>query len=58
MPHPSKINSHVGLVFILGILCVIGVAIAFVIFGDASRAAPAEDDNNALEQPPESASEG
>lgn len=56
MPHPSKINSHAGLVFILGLLCVIGVAIAFVIFGDGSRAASAQDDDSTIEKAAEAVS--
>jgi len=56
VPHPSKINSHAGLVFVLGTLCVIGAAIAFVIFEDSSRAAFAQDEDSKLEKAAEAVS--
>jgi hypothetical protein len=58
VPHPSKINSHAGLAFILGLLCVIGAAIAFLIFGDGSHAASAQDGDSTIEKAAEAVSGG
>lgn len=59
MSHPSKINSHTGLAFVLGILLVVGAAVAYFVFAeDGDLALSLEGEDTTLEKAAEAVSDG
>lgn len=58
MSHPSKLNSHTGLAFILGILCVVAAAGAYLLFAqDGDLALSVEGEDTAIEKAAEALSD-
>jgi hypothetical protein len=59
MAHPSKLNSHTGLAFMLGIIVVIaGIAAYALLAGDGDLALSVEGEDTTIEKAAEALSDG